>query len=165
MPSTMASTATINPNELSRGIQPFGWPAALKCVAMLPGNCSQTLPYRRATTASASHSSPIAICSPLRFMLWSSDTSSRFRRNIFGAEGIFVPRQFLPTPDVRNAFLVPGHHNFFPLADRTPVFAANSAYAPRPALRVDQLARSTFADGNADLAQHPNHLVVGGIHV
>jgi len=67
--SRNAITPMPNSNAAVRDIEPLGWPAALKWVAIRAGSWSQTRQYWKATSGSESQRRPMANWNGRRFMV------------------------------------------------------------------------------------------------
>src|ERR1039457_2954718 len=79
--------------------------------------------------------------------------------------GVAFSRHLAPQANVSNSLLVARDYHLASLGDGAAVLAASAADAAGADLRVHDLARAAFADGNAEPAEHANHFVVRGIHV
>src|SRR6185369_6330864 len=73
--------------------------------------------------------------------------------------------QFLPSPHVRDAVLIPCHYYFHAARNGIAILTARRGGTPRPFLRKQDLAGATRPDGAADCSQHSDHLVVRGIQM
>src|SRR6202158_2300628 len=75
---------------------------------------------------------------------------------------IVLSRHLTPQPNVGNSLLVARDHDFGSFGDGAAVLAARATDAARARLRIQNLARFAFADGNAESAEDSHHLVVRG---
>src|SRR5215471_8859432 len=87
----------------------------------------------------------------------------RLLRPFPGASFVQFARHFTPQANVCNSLLVTRYNHLGSFPDRARIFATGAANAARSHLRIDQFPRAAFADRYRELAEHANHVKIGGI--